>query len=137
MDRLLEEYKGQIKFVYHFVAPHESAFKAAEAALCAGTQGKYWEYHRTVFEHQIELLMASEVDPLLEKYARGLDLNFDDFKSCLDSGKMGKIVEKEEELRKSRGVRFTPTIFIGSKKIEGLKEIEVYREAIEEILKSR
>ena len=137
MDRLLLEYKGRIKLVYHYVAPHYSSLKAAEAALCAGAQGKYWEYHRTLFKNQIELLMTTEPIPYFEEYAKELDLDLKKFKSCLSSGEMEEVVLRDRDLVKSRDIRYTPTIFIGGKKIEGLQELDVYKNAIEELLKER
>jgi protein-disulfide isomerase len=134
LDRLLEEYRGRVKLVYYYVAPHESSFRAAEAVLCAGEQGKYWEYHRKLFDQQINLLLASDPVPYFKEFAGQLGLNGEEFNSCLNSHRMAEVVNRAEELRKSLGVRYTPTIFIGDKKIEGLQEIEVYRDIIEEQL---
>ena len=55
---LLERYAGRIRFAYrHFpleeVHPH--AMLAAEAAECAGSQGKFWEMHDLLFENQAHL----------------------------------------------------------------------------------
>lgn len=71
---LLEHFAGQVRFVYrHFPveALHPHALRAAEAAECAGAQGRFWPMHDALFANQ---------DHLEEKHLRqyaarlGLDL---------------------------------------------------------------
>ena len=66
---------------------HPQAFKAGEAAHCAGEQGKYWEYHDRLFENQQALQPAD-----LKKHAADLGLDAAKFASCLDSSKYGERV---------------------------------------------
>jgi protein-disulfide isomerase len=56
IKQVLEQYNGKVK-VYFRDFPlsfHQFAQKAAEASRCAGEQGKYWEYHDTLFQKQNE-----------------------------------------------------------------------------------
>lgn len=57
VKQILSEYKNDVSLYYkHFplVQIHPNATKTAEASLCAGDQGKFWEFHDKVFETQAE-----------------------------------------------------------------------------------
>src|SRR5688572_30506821 len=75
---------GKIKYVWRDLPLdfHKQAFKAAEAAHCAGEQGKFWEMHDHLFESQ-KNLMPEE----LPKYADALQLNKGLFQTCIDSNR--------------------------------------------------
>ena len=67
---------GRVKFVYRdfaFLGPE--SIKAAEAARCAGDQGKFWEYHDYLFSHQNGENQGGFADPKLKSFAVGLGLN--------------------------------------------------------------
>src|SRR5438067_5796692 len=69
---------------------HNNAHTAAEAALAAKAQGKFWEMHGVMFKNQQALDR-----PSLEKYAAQIGLNVDKFKADLDSGKCKEEVNEE------------------------------------------
>jgi len=74
---------------------HPYAEKAAEAARCAGTQGKFWEFHDLLF-------VGKKLQPAdLREQARTLNLDQERFDKCLVEGVEAAAVEKdaEEELR--------------------------------------
>ena len=55
VEELLKQYQGKIRFIYkHFPLRqiHPYAQKAAEAAICAGEQGKFFQYHDKLFKSQ-------------------------------------------------------------------------------------
>lgn len=57
IKKILSDYKGQVRFYYkHYPLTqiHPNAEKAAEASICAGDQGKFWEYHDKLFEVQAQ-----------------------------------------------------------------------------------
>jgi protein-disulfide isomerase len=106
----------EIKFAYrHYpLSAHPGAEKAAEAAECAGEQGKFWEMHGKLFASQ-DALSA----PSLKSYAEGLSLDDGLFSSCLDSGKMSGVVSAQAAEGQSLGVRATPTFLVFSRKGDG------------------
>ena len=69
---------------------HKQAQGAAEAANCASDQGKFWEYHDKLFENQRALAVAN-----LKQYAGDLELDTEEFNSCLDSGKFTADVNED------------------------------------------
>lgn len=114
---------------------HPAAQKAAEAALCAGKQRKFWEMHDTLFERQME--WARQISPLksFENYARELGLNVEKFNHCLEQGETAPQVQKDMAEAARRGVVAVPTFFINGRKLEGAYPYEVFRHIIEEELR--
>jgi len=102
---------GKVRMVYRdfpLVDVHKDAQKAAEAAQCAGEQGKYWEMHDKIFANYTTL----SVDDL-KNHARGLDIAADRFDRCVESGKFAEEVNKDVRDGRALGVQGTPTFFVG------------------------
>ena len=101
---------GQVNLIYKqfpLNSIHPFAQKAAEASLCAGEQGKFWEYHDKLFENQASLDIAS-----LKTYASQISLNTAQFNSCLDDSKYKTEVSKETAQATSVGGQGTPFFVI-------------------------
>jgi protein-disulfide isomerase len=84
---------------------HKFAFKAAEAARCAGEQGKYWEMHHRLFENQ------NKLDPLTP-HAEAIGLDVPKFEECLNSGRQAAAIRQEVAEAQKAGVTSTPTFFL-------------------------
>ncbi|MCX8198018.1 MAG: thioredoxin domain-containing protein [Candidatus Micrarchaeota archaeon] len=95
----------EAKYVFrHFPLPfHPNAQKAAEAAECAGEQGKFFEMHDAMFAEQNKLSV-----PDLKAKAAAIGLDTAKFNSCLDSGKMASAVQSQMDEGESIGIRGTP-----------------------------
>ena len=101
---------GEVNLIYKqfpLNSIHPYAQKAAEASLCAGEQGKFWEYHDKLFLNQGALTVAD-----LKGYASELGLNTAQFNSCLDGGKYASEVSKETAQATSAGGQGTPFFII-------------------------
>ncbi len=123
--------KGKVKFVYrHFpILSHQYAEKAAEASECAADQGKFWEYHNQLFEHQ-EALQKSA----LKDYASAVGLDMGRFNACLASGVMSSRVKLDAGAGASAGVRSTPSFFINGKPLVGAQPYSAFADAIDAAL---
>jgi protein-disulfide isomerase len=108
---------------------HAEAFKASEAAHCAGDQGKYWEMHDAMFANQRALQV-----PALKQAARTLGLDGAAFDQCLDSGKHAAHVRADYELGEKMGVNSTPTIYINGRPLIGAQPFEAFKQVIDEEL---
>ena len=117
-DELVERYNDSIKFVYRnfpLRSIHTQAQKAAEAAECVkDLGGDYWAYHDILFENQNALYPNN-----LKDYAGRIGVDID---ACLDSGAMSGVVESDVNEGLQKGVRATPTFFIGTQKVEGANQ---------------
>lgn len=102
---------GKVKYVFRDLpleSIHKNAFKAAEAAHCAGEEGKFWEMHDRLFENQKELEAAK-----LATYAQAVGVDPKKFQACLDSGKFAAEVRKDMAEANKIGITGTPTTVIG------------------------
>lgn len=104
---------------------HKLAQPAAKAALAAGKQGKFWEYHDKVFKNYNKLS-----DGLLEQFAQELDLDMDRFRKERNSPEITSLINRDIREGNRIGVRGTPTIFINGRRL-GQRSIEAFSAAIE------
>jgi protein-disulfide isomerase len=114
-------YSDKVLWVFKDFPLHrsESSLRAAEAARCAGEQGKFWDYQDSLFSG------ANEPGPdLLVGYASKLGLNTEDFGSCLESGKYRPMVEKDLQEGWRAGINSTPTFVINHKVVSGAVPLE-------------
>jgi protein-disulfide isomerase len=105
---------------------HESAGLAAEAALAAGEQGKFWEMHDRLFENQERLDPAA-----LEEHARALALDVPRFKAALDTGKFRAKVEADARQAKEAGLTGTPIFLINGEKLVGAQPLGSFKHQVD------
>src|SRR5262245_32664588 len=97
---------------------HPLAFKAAEAALCAGDQGKYWNMHTRLFANQRALAPAD-----LAAHAQALGLDQAAFDQCLEGGRKAPIVRRDLADGQKAGITGTPTFLLGV--VDGKGTVEI------------
>ncbi len=133
LQQVLEKYAGKVKIVSknYPLRSHKLARAAATAVLAAGEQGKYWEYHKKLFENFNKL---SE-EKFLE-FARELGLDMVAFKKSLSDPKHQKVISKDIKEASLAGVTGTPTIFINGKRLLK-RSIEGFSAAIDMELKKK
>jgi protein-disulfide isomerase len=118
----------RLRFVWrHFPRPeHPHARHAAEAAEAAAAQGRFWEAHTLLFEHQ----EALEEQHLVE-YAAQLGLDVDRFGVELREHRYAERVQQDVLSGIHSGVHGTPTFFINGVRHEGDRAIGPLLAAIE------
>jgi protein-disulfide isomerase len=128
VKKVLVDYKGKVRLFYRdYPLPfHGQAQKAAEAAQCAGDQGKYWEMHAKLFASQSALGV-----PQLKDHAKGLGLDSGKFDRCLDAGEKAKMVEASKKAGDAAGVNGTPAFFINGRPLAGAVPFEKFKEIID------
>jgi protein-disulfide isomerase len=131
LKQIEEKYAGKVRIVFKdFPLPnHAQAPKAAEAAHCAGEQGKYWLLHDRLFDNQQQLQI-----PQLKAHAGAVGLDQAKFDQCLDSGKHAANVQADIDLGASMGVQSTPTIYINGRVVTGAQPIGVFTSVIDDEL---
>jgi protein-disulfide isomerase len=116
---ILAKYSGRVKLAYldfPLREIHPQAQVAAEAARCAGEQGKFWEYHDALYAEQ------SKLDgPELLSRARALHLDEKSFQACLDSGKFKSKIEADLAQGSKVGVAGTPGFFVNGVFLSGAR----------------
>ena len=132
---------GKVRYVFRdfpLDQLHPQARKAAEAAHCAGEEGKYWEMHEVLFRNQ-RALAATQ----LPEHARAAGVNGAKLDECLASGRYAVRVAQGVTDGSAIGVRGTPTFVVGKTTagdcvhgipIRGAQPVEAFRRIIDQTL---
>ena len=134
IKEILAKYPDKVKVVYRdYPGPnHPHAQQAAEAAQCAGDQGKFWEYHDSLFDHQ-----APGTGWNFTELAKEIGLNQDAFATCLNTGRYREEVAKDLHDGFKLGVTSTPTFFINGRPLVGAKPFAEFEAVIDRLLKQQ
>lgn len=134
LEAVQQKYGDKVRLVFRQfpLSIHGNAQKAAEAALCANEQGKFWELHDYMFQNQGSLAVEQ-----LKAKAVELGLKAEPFNQCLDSGKTAKAVAADMKAGAAVGVGSTPTFFINGIALTGGKPIEEISALIDKELKKK
>jgi protein-disulfide isomerase len=130
-EPLLAAYPGKIRFVYRHLpltSIHPDAFSAAEAAMCAGEQDTYWQFHEKLFSSE------SLGNAVYIQYAQELGLNMNTFEACLSDRKYQQAVQTDSDFAVDLGIRSTPTFFINGLAIVGAQPLDVFKQVIDKEL---
>lgn len=108
---------------------HSEAEPSAIAAECANEQGKFWEFHDMIFENQGDMSASAYLE-----WAEELELDMDQFESCVESQKYKSEVARDYSDGGRLGVTGTPAFFINGELIVGAQPYSVFAAAIESML---
>jgi len=131
IEQVLSEYKDKVRFIYlDYPLPfHQMAMPAAQAVHCAEDQGKFWEYHKNLFEVAGDLSAAD-----LNKRAADLGLDGAKFQACTDAKPHDGLIKSNYDDGSALGVTGTPAFFINGRMLVGAQPIEQFRELINDEL---
>ena len=131
VEQVMKDFDGKVKLVFRQfpLSFHPHAAKAAEAALCAADQGKFWELHDVLFKNQKALGVEK-----LKDHAATAGLDVPKFTKCLDSGEKAKLVKEDQEAGSKVGVSGTPAFFINGIALSGAVPAEEFKQVIDQEL---
>jgi protein-disulfide isomerase len=111
LNEILEKNKGKAKLVFkNFpLNTHQFARKAAAAALAAGKQGKFWEFHDRLFQNYNRLN-----DQVLQEQAQQLGLDMQKFEKDMNDPQIQQAINQDYQDGLKAGVRGTPAIYVNS-----------------------
>jgi protein-disulfide isomerase len=109
MLQVMADYKGKVRWIYrHFpLSFHPNAEPAAEAAECAGEQGKFWEFSDAMFANQ-----DSESPDFYLSTAVKLGVNKAKFQDCVSSKKYSSKIQAQSQGGAAAGVNGTPGSYV-------------------------
>lgn len=126
---------GQVYFVFHpfsFIGPESVA--AANAALCAADQGKFWEYSATVYANQTSENSGNFSTTRLEAFAAQLGLDTQTFNSCFSQDKHQAEVSSSYQLGVQAGVQSTPSFLINGQLVTGALPYDQFQSLIQKAM---
>lgn len=123
---------GKVKFVYRdFAFLGQESLWSANAARCAGEQGKFWEMHDYIYSNQKGENQGAFSKENLKKFASVLGLNRSAFDGCLDSDKYLNTIQKQTKDGGSAGVQGTPANFVNGTLYAGALPAATFIQIIE------
>ena len=102
---------------FPLVPTHQHALAAASAAEAAGLQGKFWEMHDLLYEHQNDWKKEFDVRPIYEGYAKQIGLDVERYKRDMNGDLVAQRVFADGKRGHSLGVKGTPTVFLNGREV--------------------
>ena len=138
---LMREYveSGKVRFAYlNLPLPnHANAVPAAEAAMCAGLQGKFWEMHDALFTSQARWSASANPWPVFGELASGRGIDASAMQACADADKVLPLVQADASRAMEAGVQSTPTFLVGSVMLEGAYPFHAMKQVVDSVLAAR
>jgi len=128
LAQVKERYPTQLRFVTkNFpIDGHPKAKPAAEAAMCAAEQGKFWEYHALLFEK------SPQIDtPQFPAFAQQVGLDKAKFEECMTTHRTEPLVAADLAEGKKAGVSGTPAFFVNGVPLAGGRSLNDFAKVID------
>ena len=120
--------QGRMRLVFHnFAFLGAESRWAAEAAVCAAAQERFWPFHDRLFAEQRGENVGTYRPERLVAMAREEGLDAEAFAACLQRRAARGLVEASYEAARRRGVRATPTFLVNGRLVEGLVPVQTIR----------
>jgi protein-disulfide isomerase len=111
---------GKVYYGFHFLPiielnstpPSRESHQAANAALCANEQGRFWDYHDMLFANWIGENIGGFTDTRLAAIAQQLNLNLNKFRQCYQARRYDAQIEQDYAAGQAAGAQGTPSLFL-------------------------
>jgi protein-disulfide isomerase len=120
LQTMQKEFGARLRIIFRefpLVPNHQHALAAAHAAEAAGLQGKFWEMHDLIYEHQKDWHEAFDVRPIFEDYAKRIGIDVERYKKDLDSEVVDRRILLDGQRGHALGVKGTPTVFLNGREV--------------------
>ena len=126
--------KVRLAFVNFPINSHQNAIPAAEYAMCAAAQDKFWQMHDALFASQNRWAALEKPGPVFEEIAGSAGVDVTALRACVSAHKMRPLIEADREKAMKAGVNATPSFFIGGQLLEGVQPASEMRKALDAAL---
>jgi protein-disulfide isomerase len=119
---------GKVYYTYHFFIVidgndgTDASYRAANAALCAGEQGHFWDYHDTLYANQLSESASLFTDARLESMAENLKLNMTAFNQCYQAKKYASVVQNDIAQGQKLNITGTPSVFVNGNLVANISQ---------------
>ena len=142
---ILENYvmTGKVNVIFKdYTIIGQDSINAAHAAHCAGEQGKFWQYHNTLYDNWAGENNGWANQENLVKFAQQVELDMNEFTQCNIQGTYAQIISASNTDAQTLGITGTPAFYIISmnggqvQQIQGAQPYEVFEKIFDSILES-
>ena len=127
--------KMRVVFVNMPLASHRNAEPAAEVAMCAARQNKFWRMHDLLFRHQSEWADLAEPGPFLLAFGDSVGADRAALTSCLETAATRPLVKADYDGSLRTGAHATPSFYIEGGLMSGDQPIDVFRPIFDSIIR--
>lgn len=127
---------GKVRWIfinYPLVSIHPNAVAAAEVAMCAANQGRFWDAHRIIFRNQRVWGPLKDPAPFLVTILDSLRLKKPEALDCLRKGDTRAEIRSDAEGSARAGATSTPAFYIEGGLMAGAQPIELFRRVLDSI----
>ncbi|HEU4883672.1 MAG TPA: thioredoxin domain-containing protein [Longimicrobium sp.] len=107
--------KARVLYINLPLTSHRQAFGAAEAAMCAGVQGKFWQMHDRLFATQREWTGQADAGQRFERFAQELQLNMADWRDCTANDRAAPLIVGDAMQAAEARITGTPMFILNSR----------------------
>lgn len=127
---------GKVRMAYvNFPLPiHQNAWPAAEAAMCAGAQGKFWPMHDVLFASQDAWAEQHPAGRAIDSLASSVGVDTVALDRCVAQHASKGLIDADIDRAEHAGARSTPTVIIGTRVLIGVQPTANYRRALDSAL---
>ena len=110
---------GVVRFAYrHLPVLGRESLRAAQASECAASQGKFWDYHKVLYQWQGRANVGDFSDELLTQLALGVRLNPHEYRSCMQLDEAKSIIDQDLLQAASLGITGALAVFVNGVRVE-------------------
>ena len=131
LDQYIKTGKVRMAYVNYPLSIHRHAMPAAEAAMCAGVQNKFWPMHDGLFATQTRWESLENPTAVFDSLAQTNGVDIKRWRDCVSTGKMKPLIEADQYRASQAGASATPSFMIGNKLLAGAQPIEELKKAID------
>ena len=133
-DQYVKTGKVRLAYVNFPLGSHVHAWQAAESAMCAGAQGKFWPMHDGLFTSQNSWEALGSPTVVFDSLAQANGLDMKRWRDCVKSGIMKPLIQADHDRAAKAGANATPSFMIGDKILTGAQPIAELAQAIDSAL---
>ncbi|HJP86968.1 MAG TPA: thioredoxin domain-containing protein [Gemmatimonadaceae bacterium] len=134
LDQYVKNGKVRLAYVNFPLGIHANAWPAAEAAMCAGAQNKFWAMHDSLFASQTRWEALANPSAVFDSLARATGNDLTKWRDCVKSGKMKPLIQADHDRAQQAGVGATPSFIIGDKLLTGAQPLSDMQRVIDSAL---
>jgi protein-disulfide isomerase len=123
--------RARLAYVNFPLSNHAHAQQTAEAAMCAGAQGRFWEMHDALFRTQAAWAGKANVTSMLDSLAGVAGVERGAWRQCMTRRAMQASVEGDYARALQAGVSSTPSFFINGQLVRGAAPAAEFRRLLD------
>lgn len=128
LEQVIQKYPEAVRLMFRnlpLADVHPEAIASAEAAACAGAQGKFWSYHDQLYANQDSLGKS-----LYTSLATSLGLDLQQFSRCLENHLMLATIQADFAAGVAAGAQGTPTFYVNGHRLAGVLPLKLWDKVI-------